>query len=303
MNESFKIVGGYVLICLIWGSTWLATRIGLNSLTPLFAAGARFLLASIFIYILMKIKKIQFPKDKFAVKFYVVLGIFSYVIPFGLDFWAQQFIPSGLASVLFGTFPFFVIIFSRLFIKEEPVGLDKTLGVILGFAGTYLIFAANLHIKLSEYKWGMVAVLFSAIVQGAIAVFVKLKGKKLNPLAMNFVPMLLAGVVLLLLSSIFENQTSQTFDNQAVMAILYLAFFGSVVTFTIYYWLMKRINVVILSLTAFITPIIALILGYLVLRELLTTQAIIGSALVLLGILFADIRRMKKFFEKKILRI
>ncbi len=303
MSESFKIVGGYILICLIWGSTWLATRIGLNSFSPLFAAGWRFLLASLFIYVLMKIKKISFPRDSFAIKFYFILGIFSYVIPFGLDFWAQQFIPSGLASVLFGTFPFFVIIFSKIFLKDEQVGLDKTIGVILGFLGTYLIFAANLHIKLNQYKWGMVAVLFSAIVQGGIAVFVKLKGKRLNPLSMNFLPMLIAGILLIALSALFESGRTQSFDGQAVFAILYLAFFGSVVTFTVYYWLMKKINVVILSLTAFITPIIALILGYLILNELLTEQAIIGSGLVLVGILFSDIRRVKKIFENKFVKV
>ncbi len=302
MSESFKIIGGYVLICLIWGSTWLATRIGLNSLSPLFAAGARFLLASVFIFILMKLKNMSLPWDTLSVKFYIILGLFSYVIPFGLDFWAQQFIPSGLASVLFGTFPFFVIIFSRLFMKEEPVGLDKTVGVILGFAGTYLIFASNLQIKLSEYKWGMAAVLFSAIVQGAIAVFVKLKGRKLNPLSMNFIPMLLAGIILLLLSFIFEASRTQLFNGESVIAIIYLAFFGSVVTFTVYYWLMKKINVVILSLTAFITPIIALILGYIILNEHLSKETIIGIILVLFGILFADIKRLEKIFDNKILR-
>jgi drug/metabolite transporter (DMT)-like permease len=106
---------------------------------------------------------------------------------------------------------------------------------------------------------------------------------------MNFIPMLIAGISMLVIGFSLEDTSTNSFGLNALLSILYLAFFGSVVTFTSYYWLLKKINIVILSLTAFITPITALILGYLIYNEQLTTKDFIGSAFVLVGVLIANL--------------
>lgn len=106
-SENLKITLGYILICLIWGSTWLVIKVGLNSFTPLFSAGFRFLSAAILFYIIISLKKIEIKKDKMAVKIYLILGLFSFFIPFALVYWAEQYISSGLTSILFGILPFF----------------------------------------------------------------------------------------------------------------------------------------------------------------------------------------------------
>lgn len=298
-KESVKISGGYILISLLWGSTWLAIRIGLDSITPFAAAGIRFTLAALFVYAMMKIKKIELQTEPEYMKIYLILGYFSFVIPFGLVYWAEQFIPSGLASILFGAFPFFVIIFSRIFIPNDRVGIFKLIGVILGFLGLYIIFAENLEIQFGDYVFGMFAVLFSAAMQGGIAVFIKIKGKNLNPLSMNLVPLFVSGISLILMAFLFEDVGSIEISAKGIISVVYLAFFGTLITFTTYYWLMKKINVVILSLTAFITPIIALVLGWLVLDEELTKNVLLGSGMVLLGILIANFRGLKIFFMQK----
>lgn len=298
-SDNLKIGGGYILISLLWGSTWLAIRIGLDSITPFAAAGIRFTLASLFVYGVMKLNGVKLQTEKEFVKIYLFLGFFSFVIPFGLVYWAEQFIPSGLASVLFGAFPFFVIIFSRIFIPNDRVGIYKFLGVVFGFIGIYIIFAENLEIQFGNYIWGMFAVLGSAAMQGGIAVFIKLKGKNLNPLSMNLVPLFVAGISLLIISYFIENVSQITLEWKGVLSVIYLAFFGTVITFTVYYWLMKKINVVILSLTSFITPIIALLLGWLILDEKLTTNVVWGSGMVLLGILIANFRGLIKYFYQK----
>ncbi len=298
-NESLKIGGGYILICLLWGSTWLAIRLGLESITPFMAAGVRFTLASAFVLMMMKFNGIELQTDKEFIRIYFILGYFSFVIPFGLVYWAEQFIPSGLASILFGVFPFFVIIFSRMFIPGEKVGVFKLIGVLLGFLGIYVIFSENLEIKFGEYIYGMIAVLCSAAMQGGIAVFVKLKGKKLNPLSMNLIPLFLAGLSLMIISFLIEPVSEIRIELKGVLSVIYLAFFGTLLTFTTYYWLMKRINVVILSLTAFITPIIALFLGWLVMDEELSRNVLFGSGMVLLGILIANFRGLKIYFEQR----
>ena len=298
-TEGLKIGSGYALICLLWGSTWLAIRVGLDSLTPFFAAGVRFLLASLLIYSIMKIRGITLQTDSLSMKLYFIMGFFSFVIPFGLVYWAEQFIASGLTSVLFAIFPFFVILFSRIAIPTDKFDITKLFGVVLGFSGIYIIFSTEISVDISNDFWGMVAVFVSAVMQAAIAVILKKYGKHLNPLSMNFLPLLIAGIVLVIVGTSIEDSSYWKFDEKAVFSILYLALFGTIATFTTYYWLLKRLNVVILSLSAFITPIIAVILGWFLLDERLSLRVLMGSSLVLIGILFANFVGLKNYIKSK----
>lgn len=298
-NENLKIVFGYIAICLLWGSTWLAIKVGVEALTPLFAAGTRFLLASIFIFIVMKITKTSLQTDKLSLRLYVIMGFFSFIIPFGLVYWAEQFISSGLASVLFAIFPFLVILFSYFALSSETIGAYKIFGVALGFFGLFVIFSENLSMDFTNDFWGMLAVVTSATMQAGVAVTIKKYGKNLNPLSMNFVPLLIAGIVMIPLSLMMEDSTNWLFSLPAIASIVYLAFFGTLVTFTIYYWLMKKIDVVLLSISAFVTPIVALVLGWFLLDEVLSTRHFVGSSLVLIGILFANFRGLIKYYKDK----
>lgn len=295
-SENLRITLAYILICLLWGSTWLAIRLGLDSLTPVFSAGIRFTLASIVILLIMKFKKIDLQTDSLSIKLYFILGFLSFVIPFGLVYWAEQFIPSGLASIIFAVMPFFVIIFSIIAFKEQKIMFAQIFGVMLGFIGIVVIFSEDLFLDLSHDFFGMVAVLISSIMQAGIAVTMKKYGNHLNPLSMNFVPLLLAGITMVLFGLLFEDYSKNRFDLNAVLSVGYLAVFGTVLTFTTYYWLMKKINIVLLSISTFITPIIAVMLGWAILGEKFTSQILAGSSLVLVGILFANFTGLKNYF-------
>lgn len=299
ITEKFKISAGYVLICLIWGSTWLAIRLGLGSLTPLISAGLRFFLASLFVYGMMRIKNISLQTDRLSIKLYAVLSLFSFVIPFGLVYWAEQYIPSGLASIVFAVMPFFVIIYSMIAFKKDSVTFNQIFGSILGFSGIVIIFSENLSLDLSQQLLGILAVLISSSMQGAIGVTIKKYGQHLNPLSMNFLPLFFAGIILIIISILFENSSGWIFDFNAFASIIFLAFFGTLVTFTAYYWLLQRMNVVMLSLSSFITPIIAVILGWLIMDENFSFQTLAGSALVLIGILFANFRGLMNYYLTK----
>ena len=288
-TAGLKIALVYALLCFIWGSTWLVIRIGLETMPPIFSAGLRFSLATVFIFILMQIRSIKLQTDKISIRLYLIMGFFSFVIPFGLVYWAEQFIPSGMASVLFAVYPFFVLIFSYLSISKESIDIYKISGVVLGFAGIFTIFSDSFGGDITDYLLGMFAVVISGTMQAGIAVLIKKYGHHLNSLSMNFIPMLIAGISMLIVGLMFEDLTNFSLKLNAALSIIYLGFFGSVVTFTSYYWLLKKINIVILSLTAFITPIVALILGFLVYNEQLSTRHFIGSSLVLIGLLGANL--------------
>ena len=295
MNKlAVKIFLAYAALCFIWGSTWLAIRIGLESLTPIFSAGLRFSVASVFIYLIMKIKNISLQTDRFSLYLYLIMGFFSFVIPFGLVYWAEQFIPSGMAAVLFAVYPFWVVIFTNIRIPGESIGFYKIFGTVLGFAGIVIIFSDSFSGDLTSYLIGMFAVVLSGIMQAWIAVSIKKFGHHLHPLTMNFLPMVIAGISMVIIAFFAEDLSTIRVDQNAVLSILYLAFFGSVITFTSFYWLLKRINVVILSLIAFITPIVALILGYFFYNEVLSTRHFIGTALVLTGVFWANLGSLLK---------
>lgn len=298
-SEKIKIAGGFILISVIWGSTWLAIRIGLDSLTPIISGGIRFSLASIFVYGLIKLNHIKLQTDSLSIKLYFLLGVFSYVIPYGLVYWAEQFIPSGLASILFAVMPFGVILFSWWIIPEDKISGYQMLGVIAGFTGIVIIFSDDLHIEFSNYIFGLLAVLISAFMQSFIAVVIKKHGKHLHPLSMNFVPLVIGGIIMSIAGLIFEDHSTWIFDLKAIGSAVYLAFFGTVAAFTIYFWLLKRVNVVILSLNTFITPIVAVFLGWFILDEKLSVNVLTGSALVLIGILFANLRQLINFIVQK----
>ena len=290
------------MLCLIWGSTWLAIRYGLESLTPILSAGIRFSLASVFIWILMRIQNISIQKDKVSVRLYLLMGFFSFVIPFGLVYWAEQFVPSGMASVLFAVYPFFVVIFAYVRMPSEKIGFYKIFGTILGFSGIVIIFSDSFTGDITNYIIGMIAVVASGIMQAWIAVSIKKFGHHLHPLSMNFVPMVIAGISMVAIGFLFEDISKIRIDQNAVLSLLYLSFFGSVITFTSFYWLIKRVNLVILSLIAFITPIVALILGFLFYREHLSVNHFIGSAFVLTGVFWANLGNLIKLRKEKIIK-
>lgn len=288
-TDNTKALSVYILLCLIWGTTWVAIKASLESLTPFMSAGSRFFLASFVIFVIMKFKGIILQTDRLSVRLYLLMGFFSFIIPFGLVYWAQQFVPSGLSAVLFAVYPFFVAVFSYFRIPEEKIGWLKVAGIILGFTGILLIFSDSLGGNFDDYLIGMFAIVLSGIMQANIAVTLKKQGGHLNSLSMNLVPMLIAGFFMVLFSLTLEDINYNKIDMNAVVSVSYLAVLGSVVTFTSFYWLLKRVNVVILSLIAFITPIVALFAGWIFYSEQLSGRHFFGSALVLIGLMTANL--------------
>jgi len=298
-NSGIKIILIYAMLCFLWGSTWLVIRAGLESLTPIVSAGLRFSLASLLVISLTKFRNIKIQKDKISIRIYLLMGFFSFVIPFGLVYWAEQFVPSGLAAVLFAVYPFFVALFSFLSIPGETIGIFKITGMFFGFTGIVVIFSDSFGRDISDYFLGMCAIVLSGIMQAALVVMIKKYGHHLNPISMNFFPMLIAGIVLLLLGFSTEDTSYLKFDLNAVLSIVYLAFFGSLLTFTSYYWLLKKINIVLLSLIAFITPIVALFLGWIFYNETLSVRHFMGSIMVLIGLLIANTGNVKRLNLRK----
>lgn len=287
MDNKYRIVLLYILICIIWGSTWIAIKISLVDMTPLLSSGIRFVIAGGMLFAIIKIKKFPLNLNKPAVKLYMTMSLFSFVFPFALVYWGEVHVPSGLASVLFAIYPFCIAIISYFFLKNENIGLLKILGIISGFTGIVILFYDSIAGESNFNLLGMGAIILSALLQAIMAVAIKKWGKELHPVSMNFIPMLAAGFLLLISAYFLEDLSKARLTENSLLAILFLAFFGSVVSFSAYYWLLKRISIVLLSLVTFITPIIALLIGWVFGNEILTTNHLIGSGVILGGLLIS----------------
>jgi drug/metabolite transporter (DMT)-like permease len=292
-SERVRIIIGFTAISLIWGSTWMFIKVGLESISPIFGVLLRYLLATAILYFFVKFKKIEFPWDKTAVFLYLTLGILSFSIPYVLVYWGEQHISSGLASVLFGAYPFVIAIGSHYFLPSEPLNTGKITGVILGFAGIVIIFWSDL-LKDGMGIWGIVALLVSAIMQGLSLVMVKRIDHPMSPISLTLGGSIFAVLVLFPFAFIFEDATKLRFDLPGLGAITYLGIIGTVMALVIYYWLMKRVEIVYLSLISFISPVIAVILGILFLGENLSANMFTGSIFVLFGILIANGQILQK---------
>ncbi len=298
MSDRFRVLVGFFVISTVWGSTWLAIKIGLTRFPPFLSAGLRFVVASVILLLIVKARKIAVPFDADAKKLYVVLALLSYVVPFGMVYWGQQFIPSGLSSILFAAYPFWVAIFSQLLLVNERLNAFKLMGIIFGFVGLLIIFAGDIHLSDVEGFLGMTAVLASTVLQGLALVLIKKYGQPVNPFAMNLVGMSWGAVGLVGLSLVTETYTGLVWDREAIGSVLYLAVVGSVLGFVTYHWLLKRTEAVYLSLVSFINPIVAVVLGALVLEETLTPSVYTGAFFVLTGILLANARQLYRKFNE-----
>ena len=305
MSERFKVIFAYTAICTIWGSTWLVIKIGLETMTPLLSAGLRFAVAGIILYGIIRMRKIPIPWNEKTRWFYFVIAFTSFSVPFGLVYWGEHQISSGMTSILFATYPLWVAIISSLLIPEDRITAAKIVGVLLGFIGVVVIFSHNVQFDASSATLlGMGAVILSGAIQAFSAVTIKKHGHEISPFVVSFVPMTISAVMLLAGSYFVEDLSAVQFTPSALFSIIFLAIFGTIVTFVSYFWLLKRVEVVILSLTAFVTPVIAVLLGVIILKEQVFPELFAGASLVFLGIAsanFSDIRSLirKRFSAEK----
>ena len=286
-SQKLRIALGFTIISIIWGSTWLAIKIGLESIPPFYGVAIRFAVATVILAIIVILRKEAVPLTRQAVGLYISLAFLSFSIPYALVYWSEQYISSGLASVLFAAYPFVVAITSHYALRNERLNIFKMIGISLGFVGVLVIFWSDISLGSSGIS-GMIGILLSTILQGISLVIVKRINKTVSPIALSLGGMVIGVVILFGIAMTFEDRSAVSFDTRGVLSILYLGTFGTVVTFVIYYWLLKHVEAVYLSLVAFVTPVLALILGALLLGEEFSFRVIIGACCILGGIIVSN---------------
>lgn len=282
-------------LCLVWGGTWLAIKIGLSDAPPFLSAAARFLIACLLLFPFIWRKKLALPKTKKEISAILVTGFCMYALSYALVYWAEQYVPSGLTAIIFSTLPFLVALFAHFLLPAEPFTLPKTVGMVVGFAGIGLIFWEGAGIAGSRQFLGMLLLLGSPLATSYANVLTKRDLHDVHPAVIAGLQMALGFVLLSVLGFAFERFADFHLTHRSLGSLAYLATFGSVFAFATYYWLLKRVEATKLSLIAFVTPVVALIVGALFGDEHLSAKIASGSALVVLGIAIAT---QAKIFSK-----
>ena len=285
----------WVILCGIWGSTWLFIKLGLEDLPPLTFAGIRFVIACVILFVWIRIRRLQLPTTRSDWAFLAVTGVLSFGLNYGLVFWGEQYISSGLAALLQSTLPAFGLVFAHFHLPGERLSWARIGGVVLGVFGVGVVFSNQLAVAGKQALAGCVALILSALFAAYANVLVKARKVKLNPVILAGGQMFF-GLFLLLAVGIPLEGSPLNFrwTPMAVVALFYLAVVGSVIAFVLYYWLVNRIDVTKSMLIALVTPVVAVILGMLVLDEEIGWRTLIGGAMILTGISFIVLRRAKK---------
>lgn len=277
----------YIFLCLVWGSTWLAIRIGLADLSPFWSLAARIWPALAFILLLAWARKTSLVPSSSHRRSLIAVCLLVYPVGYGLVYWGEQYVTSGLAAVVFSCMPFFVALLSWKLLPGEKPATASVLGLFVGFSGLVAVYWDQLALDDWHRIAGMAAISLSAAVSAYTTVVIRRDLGGIAPLALTAWTLVAGAVVVPLYALGFESTEALRISGRGLATVLYLSIVASGLAFAVYYKLLASISALTMSLIAFITPIIALVLGALFDREELTLRTEVGIALVLLGVFLA----------------
>ena len=276
----------YAVLVLIWSSTWVSIKIGLEDLPPLFGAGVRFALAGGLLLGWAAARGRPLATDRLLA---TVLAVGPFATTYGLIYWAEQHVPSGLAAVLFGVLPLYVALLAAATLPAEPLRARLLAGIAIAIGGLALAFNESLELGDDELAGlAAVAVVVSPVASAVGNIAIKRRGAVTDALVLNGWAMLAAGALLLLASAPFEDWGEATWGPAAVGSVLYLALAGTAFTFVVLTLLLRELPAVTTSFISVLLPFGALAFGALLTDEVVTSTAIAGAALVAFGIAVAQ---------------
>jgi drug/metabolite transporter (DMT)-like permease len=284
------IILAFFAIYVLWGTTFLAIRIAVQEVPPLFAAGCRFFVAGVLLYGFMRLKGQPSPQAK-QWRNLALMGFLMFVAEYGPLFWAEKYVPSGVTSVLAATLPLITIVLEMVVFRHQPLQWRLLGATLLGFGGVgvLLLPSGGQHFGLlpclaifgGGVSWSLGSVLTRS-----------LELPKSRPVTAGGAMMLGGGTLLALSALLGEMHPLPHISLRGGLAILYLIVFGSLVGFTAFVWLLARMPATRVASHAYVNPIVAVALGYFVAGEIITVRMLIGAAIVIVSV-FLILRKGK----------
>ena len=293
-NSKSLIVLAFIAIYVIWGSTYLFNKIAVTELPPFFLAFIRFIAAGILMILLALISKQKLTISKKQLSNSVIASFFFLIYGNGVFVWALRYVDSGFGALLASTQPLFVLFLLRL-IDRKPLQKKSIIGVFLGMIGMYILVSQQ-ELTTSEGSLLGIFMMLTCVLSWSYgSVFVSKADLPKSFMVTTGYQMLVAGFVLAIISlSIDEQWTSPlTWGANVQLSMFLLIFFGGVIAFTAFNYLLKVVSPEKVSTSAYVNPIIALFMGWYFLDEVFTIQSIIASVILLTGVYFITSRKRK----------
>ncbi len=278
----------WIAICIIWGTTYLAIRIGVTDLPPMLFAGSRWITAGLILVIVQLLIGNKLPPKK-DLKHLAVVGIALLGIANGLVVVAEQWIPSGLAALLITTLPFWMVGFESLLPKGPSFNRFIFIGLVLGLSGVFMMFAKDLqHWIQGSYLIGVLALMGAVIAWSLGSIYSKYKKISVHPMMGASIQMLIAGTLQTLLGIILNEHNNIHLTQNGILSVAYLAVFGSIFGYASYIYAIQHLPLSLVSTYAYINPIIALVLGWYILNEDLSINILFAAVLIFFGVMIVQ---------------
>lgn len=284
----------FVSVCLIWGTTWFAMEVALHSIPPIFATAMRFFLAAPLLVILAKAfgQPLLFPKGKR--QWILIVALMYFAIPFTLMIYGEQYISSGLASIIFANMPVAVMLMSGLFLGLR-LALHQVVGLVTAVISLCLILGNEMQMGGQDYLIGTVALGLAVAIHAVMYVLVQKHCKDIQVLTYNAVPCFVASLFLFAVSAVGENINIESFTWDSITAVLYLGFVASVGGIVAYFKLGQVSTPFQASICFLIFPVVALVISASINGEMLSERSLLLMLPLLGGILLT--KTPKQFFK------
>ncbi len=289
---SILIIAAFFAIYFIWGSTYLLNKIVVTEAPPLMLASIRFISAGILIFIIARVMKLDLSVNKRQFINSVIAGFLFLSYGNGMFVWALKYVDSGFAALIASSQPLFVLVLMYI-IHGKKIHLKSLIGVFLGLAGMYLLFIQQDLSPGGNHFLGIVMILTCVLSWSYGSVFVA-KAELPTHFLVSTGYQMLTGGILLIFGSIMVGEpwvSPLGWSPKAQLSMVLLVIFGSIVAFTAFNYLLKVVSTEKVSTSAFVNPVIALILGWYILDEKISAQSGVAALVLLTGVYFVNSRK------------
>jgi drug/metabolite transporter (DMT)-like permease len=291
---TWVINGGIVVLSLIWGSTWLVIRQGLTDLPPLTSAATRFVLAgAILASIAPKLARLE-GGARPSFKLVMAYAVLTLAVPYGVIYEVETILPSGLVSILWSVYPLILACCAHVFLPDERLGVRQWCGLFAGFGGILLLFATEVQALGPGALPAGLCLLFSPALCAVGNTVIKRCGRSTSSVLLNRNGNLFGALLLVVSAVALEHDQERSWSTQAIGSILYLALVGSVLAFSLYYWLLRYAPATRLSLLVYGIPLVAVSLGVTLGEEKAGPNTFLGMAAILAGVFLVLTPRTRK---------
>jgi drug/metabolite transporter (DMT)-like permease len=293
----WKILMAFAIIYLVWGSTFLAIRIGVREVPPFLLAGVRFFAAGIVLYAWMRVKGTPSPTRRqwTAISF---LAVLIFVFDYGLIFWAEKRVASGVTAVMMATIPVFMAVAEICFLRTQKLTIRLALALIVGLGGVLVLAGPSSSVGEKAIDTAGAFALIVAAISWSAATILTRKFCLPESKVMSSGAQMLVGGILLILTSAGLREVSgfnvRQVSSGAWLALVYLIVAGSIVAFTAYVWLIHHESPTKVGTYAYVNPVVAVLLGYALGGELLSARTIAGALLILISVVVITTTPKKK---------